>query len=193
LRFGLEDGRSRTLEEVGKEATCTEDGFLPYCHCNRCDGYFIDSEGTGPIEGLPVITAKGHAWDAGVVTKKATVKAAGVKTFTCSVCKETKTEAIAKNNFTVKAKKVTLKFAKLSRKKQTIKRAKAITVKNAKGKVTYKLAKKNKSFTVAKNGKITVKKGLKKGTYKVKIKVTAAGNSEYAKATKTVTVKIVVK
>lgn len=43
------------------------------------------------------------------------------------------------------------------------------------------------------NGKITIKKGLKKGTYKIKVKVTAAGNKSYKSAVKTVTVKIVVK
>ncbi len=36
-----------------------------------------------------------HAWDAGKVTKEATCKEEGVKTFTCT-CGETKTEAIAK-------------------------------------------------------------------------------------------------
>ena len=35
-----------------------------------------------------------HTWDAGVVTKEATCTEAGVKTYTCTVCKETKTEAI---------------------------------------------------------------------------------------------------
>ena len=44
-----------------------------------------------------------------------------------------------------------------------------------------------------KNGKITVKKGLKKGTYKLKIKVTAAGNANYNAGSKSVTVKIKVK
>lgn len=42
-------------------------------------------------------------------------------------------------------------------------------------------------------GNFLIKKGLKKGTYKVKIKVTDAGNKYYAKRTKTVTVKIIVK
>ena len=44
-----------------------------------------------------------------------------------------------------------------------------------------------------KNGKFTVKKGTKKGTYKIKVKVTAKGNKTYKAASKTVTVKIVVK
>ncbi len=37
-----------------------------------------------------------HAWDNGVVTKKATCKTTGVKTYTCTDCGTTKTEAIAK-------------------------------------------------------------------------------------------------
>ena len=37
-----------------------------------------------------------HTWDDGEVTKKATCKEAGVKTFTCKVCSLTKTEAIPK-------------------------------------------------------------------------------------------------
>ena len=78
-------------------------------------------------------------------------------------------------------------------KKTIIKKSKAFKIKNAKGTVTFKKAKGNKKITVAKNGKITVKKGLKKGTYKVKIKVTAAGNSRYKAATKTVTVKIIIR
>ena len=68
-----------------------------------------------------------------------------------------------------------------------------MTVSKAQGKVTFQKAKGNKKITVAKNGKITVKKGLKKGTYKVKIKVKAAGNSAYNAKAITVTVTIKVK
>lgn len=39
-----------------------------------------------------------HTWDSGKVTKAATCKAAGVKTYTCSGCGQTKTAAIAKTN-----------------------------------------------------------------------------------------------
>jgi hypothetical protein len=105
------------------------------------------------------------------------------------------------NTLKVKAKKPTVKYSKLKKKKQTIAVKKAMTVSEAKGKVTYKISsvkKGNKSYKKkfsinAKTGKITIKKGLKKGTYKVKIKVKAAGNSTYKAATKTVTVKIKVK
>ena len=135
-----------------------------------------------------------HYWDNGVVTKKATPTATGVKTYTCTLCGKTKTEIIAKtakyaNTLTAKGNTVTVK----KNKKAVIKKAKAFTIKNAKGTVTFKKSKGDKKITVAKNGNITVKKGLKKGTYKVKIKVSASGNAKYKAAVKTVTVTIRVK
>ena len=53
----------------------------------------------------------------------------------------------------------------------------------------------NKKITIAKKtGKVTVKKGLKKGTYKVKVIVKAKGNTNYkASAVKTVTFTIRIK
>ena len=103
------------------------------------------------------------------------------------------------NPMKVSAKTVSLKKSKLKKKTQKISRAKAIVITGAQGKVTYKLLSvKKKSykkyFSVnKKSGKITVKKGLKKGTYKLKIKVTAAGTNNYNRAEKSVTVKVKVK
>ena len=104
-------------------------------------------------------------------------------------------EAVLKNQpMTVKGKTVKVSFAKLKKKKQTIQIGSAVSIKNAQGKLTYKKKSGNSAITVSgKKGTITVKKGLKKGTYKVKIAITAAGNSDYRKGTKTATVKIRVK
>ncbi|MGX8703448.1 MAG: S8 family serine peptidase, partial [bacterium] len=67
----------------------------------------------------------------------------------------------------------------------------AITVKKAQGGVTYKKVSGSSALSVnAKTGKITVKKGMKKGTYKIRVAVTAAGNENYAKGTAKVTVKL---
>ena len=108
----------------------------------------------------------------------------------------------AANPMKLKARPAAVKYSKVRKKAQTIKRAKAFTVSKAVGKLSYKLvaAKKGtkrftKKFKVnAKTGNITLKKGLKKGTYKVKVKVKAAGNSNYeASAWKNVTFKITVK
>ncbi len=81
--------------------------------------------------------------------------------------------------------------------KKARKSYKAVTVKGAKGKVTYKISGNKKSRKALKfnkkNGKITVKKGTKKGTYKLKIRVKAAGTALYKAGSKAVTVKVRVK
>ena len=110
-------------------------------------------------------------------------------------------KAKSKNTLTVKGKTAKVSYKKVSKKAVTVARKKALKVSKAKGKVTYKLvsAKKGKKnfkkyFKVnTKNGKVTVKKGLKKGTYKVRIKVTAKGNKDYKAKTLTRTATIKVK
>ena len=74
---------------------------------------------------------------------------------------------------------------------------KAFTVKDAQGKVTYKVTKYDKKakkkITISKSGTVTVKKGLKKGTYKVRVKVSAKGTVEYNAGNKTLTLTIKIK
>ena len=108
----------------------------------------------------------------------------------------TKTFKITKGNnpLTVKAKTATVKRTKLAKKNQALKRAKVLKVSKAAGTLSYAKKSGNKKITVNKRtGKVTVKKGLAKGTYKIKVKVTAAGNGNYKKGTKTVTLRIKVK
>jgi hypothetical protein len=99
----------------------------------------------------------------------------------------------AANTMSVKGKTAKVKQADLKKKAQTIKRADAFTVSKAKGTKSYELisvkkAKFKKYFKVApKTGNITVKRGLAKGTYKVKVRVTAAGTANYKAAKKSVT------
>ena len=100
----------------------------------------------------------------------------------------------AANTLAIKGKTAKIKYKKLKKKNQTLKLSKVITLTNAgQGAVTYAKAKGNKKIKVAKNGKVTVKKKLKKGTYKVTVNVTAAGNDDYNGITKTVTFKVKVK
>jgi endo-1,4-beta-xylanase len=63
------------------------------------------------------------------------------------------------------------------------------------GTITYSKVSGNQKIAINQStGKVTVKKGLKKGTYKVKVKVKAAGNANYkASAWKTVTFSVIVK
>ncbi|MBQ7503788.1 MAG: hypothetical protein IJT79_00515 [Ruminococcus sp.] len=97
----------------------------------------------------------------------------------------------AANTMTVKATAKTVKYSKLKNAKQTVS---AITVKKAIGKVSYKKTSGKSFFRVnRKTGKITIKKGTKKGTYTIKIKVTAEGKSNYKSGSKTTIVKIKIK
>ena len=100
--------------------------------------------------------------------------------------KKTFTIAKAANPITVKAKTVSVKNTKTV----TLLAKKSFTVSKSQGKLTTTKANKvgGAKITVAKNGRITVKKGLKKGTYNVKLKVTAAGNANYRAGSKTITV-----
>ena len=95
------------------------------------------------------------------------------------------------NTIKATAKTKSVKASKV--KKASVKIKKAITVTNAKGVVTYSKVSGSSKLTIKKDGTITVKKGAKKGTYKIKVKVTAKGNSAYKAKSKTVTVKIKVK
>ena len=47
------------------------------------------------IPGCGEVVTEDHKWDDGVVTKEATPEAAGIKTFTCSVCQGTRTKKLA--------------------------------------------------------------------------------------------------
>ena len=106
------------------------------------------------------------------------------------------------NSLTVTPKTAKVKYKKLKKKKQTVSRAKVMNVSKAQGDVTYKLTgvkrgkskKYKKYFKInATTGNVTIKKKLKKGTYKVTCSVTAAGNGSYKPGTKSVTFKIKVK
>ena len=107
-------------------------------------------------------------------------------------------ESVAKKpqNMEVTAAKKTVKAKTLKKAKKVVK---AIKVTGAQGTVTYKLvsvSKKKfaKKFKINKTtGKIILKKGLKKGTYKLKVKVKASGNDSFIAAQKNVAVRIKVK
>ena len=70
---------------AGKPATCTETGLTDGISCSVC--------GT-VIKAQEVIPAKGHSWNEGEITTAPTCENAGVKTYTCTACNATKTEAI---------------------------------------------------------------------------------------------------
>ena len=119
---------------------------------------------------------------------KATVKVSGIGNYKGSVAK-TFTINRAGQKITVKGTSKTYKVKTLKAKKATFKLSAT-----AKGSVSFKKLSSGKKVTVSKNGTVTVAKGLKKGTYKIKVKATAAATkTNYKAASKTFTVKVVVK
>ena len=66
-------------------ATCTKPGISAGTKCGVCGE---------ELSGFDTIPAKGHQWDEGKVTTEPTCTEKGEKTFTCTVCNTTKTEAI---------------------------------------------------------------------------------------------------
>ena len=85
LKASWEDNHSLTEVRDSREPTCTEEGYTGNTYCKVCD----KEQKTG--ESIP---AKGHSWNEGVITTSPTCENAGVKTYTCTVCNATKTEAI---------------------------------------------------------------------------------------------------
>ena len=70
-----------------KKATCTEEGYSGDLYCKDCNKLLKKGE---------TIPKTDHKWDKGKVTTKPTCTEPGVKTYTCTRCKTTRTETIAK-------------------------------------------------------------------------------------------------
>ena len=127
----------------------------------------------------------------GVYANKYITKGTNTITKVSSDAKCGAPDAKAANPLLVTKSDAALKYSALKKKAQKIARTKVVTIRNSKGTVTYKKKSGNKKITVnSKTGKITVKKGLKKGSYKIKYKVIAAGTKYYKRGAKTVSVKI---
>ena len=80
-----EDNHSLTKVINKKNATCTENGYTGDTVCAICGKEITKGE---------AIPANGHSWNEGEITTSPTCENAGVKTYTCTVCNATKTEAI---------------------------------------------------------------------------------------------------
>lgn len=69
-----------------KKATCTSSGFSGKTVCAECDEVLDEGH---------TIAASSHKYDSGVITKAPSCAETGIRTFTCTVCSATRTEAIA--------------------------------------------------------------------------------------------------
>ena len=106
----------------------------------------------------------------------------------------------AANPLSAKAKTLKVKYKKLKKKAQKVA---ALAVSGVQGKVAYKIVKikakkklakqAKKKIKLAAGGKLALKKKLKKGTYKVTVRVSAIGDGNYLPASRDVTVKLRVK
>ena len=86
-RAACSEGKTVKYTLKGDKApTCTKSG-TGHTECSICG----DVMSTGVY-----VKELGHKWNSGRVTRKPTYTATGVKTFTCTVCKATKTASIAK-------------------------------------------------------------------------------------------------
>lgn len=102
----------------------------------------------------------------------------------------------APNPLEVEGKTVKVSYKRIKKKEKNIGRSKVIKfIKKGKGTMTYTKVKGNKKILIDRDsGKVTIKKGLRKGTHKVKAEVLAAGDSGHlASRTKRVTFKIKIK
>ena len=150
-----------------------------------------------------VVNASGNTTFTSSNTKVATVasngKVTGKKagTVTITATNNGKSDSVQikviKRANTMKAKAKSKVLNVKYNKKTTFKKTKAFKITGAKGTVTFKKASGNSKITVSKKGVVTVKKGIKKGAYSVKVKVTAKGNNAYKAKTQKVTLKFKVK
>ena len=80
-------GHQHTEIRNKKEATCKETGYSGDTWCKDC--------GKKILSGQAIAKTENHSWNQGEITKEPTCKEEGEKTFTCSICGNTKTEKVS--------------------------------------------------------------------------------------------------
>ena len=105
------------------------------------------------------------------------------------------TQKKAANPLKIRGKIAIVKYSNLKTKAQALRISDVVTtLKKGKGTLTYAKIFGNKNIIISKKtGKVILKKGLKKGTYEVGVKVKASGTKYYKAGTKTVTFVVKVK
>ncbi|MBU5482007.1 FMN-binding protein [Blautia sp. MSJ-19] len=134
-------------------------------------------------------------------TGKVTVKKVGTAKITLTAAatsKYNKTTKTVTIKVTKKVPSIKVKTTSKSVKKATVKKkSQSFSLNasvNSKGKLSYQKLSGSKQLTVNKTtGKITVKKGTAKGTYKAVVKVNVSAKGQYGASSKTVTITVKVK
>ena len=84
-------GHQHTEIRNKKEATCKAEGYTGDTYCTDCETKVSSGQ---------AIPKTDHTWNNGKVTTEATCEHTGVRTYTCSVCGETKEEETPKTDHT---------------------------------------------------------------------------------------------
>lgn len=141
---------------------------------------------------IATVDSKGKVTIKAAGTVKITINAKATSTYKAATAKVL-TIKIAKKAPTIKTKIGTknLSYNALKKKAQVFTLG---TSANSKGTLTYKKLSGSSAVSVnSKTGKLTVKKGLKKGTYRVKVQIKSAAKGNYTAGSRTVTVTVRVK
>ena len=100
----------------------------------------------------------------------------------------------AGNGLSVAGKTYKIKRSKVKKKAKKVAVSSVMTVKRANGVVRYAKVSGSKKLSInASTGAVTIKKKTKKGTYKMIVNVTAAGDANHSAVTRRVTIKVKVK
>lgn len=75
----------KIVTDAAVAATCETDGKTEGSHCSVCGKVLTEQK---------TVKATGHDWDEGKITKSATCEEKGVKTYSCRICKKTRTEDV---------------------------------------------------------------------------------------------------
>lgn len=141
---------------------------------------------------IATVDSKGKVTIKAAGTVKITINAKATSTYKAATAKVL-TIKIAKKAPTIKTKIGTknLSYNALKKKAQVFTLGTSV---NSKGTLTYKKLSGSSAVSVnSKTGKLTVKKGLKKGTYRVKVQIKSAAKGNYTAGRRTVTVTVRVK
>ena len=141
---------------------------------------------------IATVDSKGKVTIKAAGTVKITINAKATSTYKAATAKVL-TIKIAKKAPTIKTKIGTknLSYNALKKKAQVFTLGTSV---NSKGTLTYKKLSGSRAVSVnSKTGKLTVKKGLRKGTYRVKVQIKSAAKGNYTAGSRTVTVTVRVK